>query len=582
MTLEALANELLLELFKFLEAVDLFRAFHGLNSRFNSLLVTQFRAYHLNFHSVLKYQLDFLPLYYLPLIANKTLSLRLSDKYDESPSQSEFFFSSDLQLNQFVHLRSLSLFYINDEGTLRKLMVDCHQLPYLTHLKVFECPKVPKWHKVYMNSVDFSNIIWSLPKLTYCCLQMEGSFCVPTVVSLSLEYLSISCRFCWLTQTAELFRCLSQIAELFQQTPHLYRLHMPLNNRDYNPTIALIPSILSITMLKLFHVRSFHVMNSILLIMPNLTHLKVDTQYNICDGYRWEEIIDKHLPKLEIFHLRMHIDFGGKDYNERHVDNLVDSFSTRFWIEKRQWYIRCHQNCQDDSKSILLYTLPYAFSDFNLKILTMAYKSTCPQDNSYIQFSNIRNLCIELPFDKSSCQIIPTLHRLNSLTVLSTAKKDVQFDLQSLLDRSPCLYSLKIESWLHSQMPVVQNTSASVRRLDIRRVSDYGLGPSMFYSREECNTFIHSPLAMQCEELLIKIASRESILDLVNNMVNLRILFIEYLLFCPKPVLAVCQYDKVNRVFIKWLRDQLPATCILSNSRYISNISQLWIYLKKP
>jgi hypothetical protein len=56
--LEALANEILLELFEFLDAVELFRAFYDLNNRFNTLLLTHFRAYRINFHSVLKYRSD--------------------------------------------------------------------------------------------------------------------------------------------------------------------------------------------------------------------------------------------------------------------------------------------------------------------------------------------------------------------------------------------------------------------------------------------------------------------------------------------------------------------------------------------
>jgi hypothetical protein len=47
--LESLGNELLLDLFEFFDTIQLFRAFHGLNSRFDNLLFNHFQAYRLDF-----------------------------------------------------------------------------------------------------------------------------------------------------------------------------------------------------------------------------------------------------------------------------------------------------------------------------------------------------------------------------------------------------------------------------------------------------------------------------------------------------------------------------------------------------
>jgi hypothetical protein len=248
-------------------------------------------------------------------------------------------------------------------------------------------------------------------------------------------------------------------------------------------------------------------------------------------------------------------------------------------------------------------------------MLTVKHKSTSPHDNDYllydkvnnvhynpcllnyylssIQFSNIRHLGICLASDKHFCQIIPTLHQLNSLDV-SADGEDAQFHLQTLLDRAPRLYSLSIKSWPHSQMPLVENTNVSLRRLDLR-LHRRGKNSS-FFSNKECNTFIHSPLAMQCEELLIKVQSRESILDLVNNMNNLRILHIQYKFsrdsssshgyYLSKFDLSfVANYnhnEKQINLFLMWLQDQLPETCIISKWRYDNDGLKLCIYLKKP
>jgi hypothetical protein len=348
-------------------------------------------------------------------------------------------------------------------------------------------------------------------------------------------------------------------------------------------------------------------MKTILVAVPQLTQLKVDAYYINCDGYQWEEIIDKHLPKLEVFRLRMHIQFRGKKNNEHNVDALVDSFRTRFWLEKHRWLIRCHYRSENLYTSILLYSLPNTFGDVELNMLTIPYKSTCPQDTDhrlydrvnnlcygswlherhpFLQFFNIRNLSIHLPFNKNFGEIIPTLHQLNSLTVLS-AKEDAQFHLQSLLDRAPCLYSLTIKSWPLSQMPVVENTyNASVRRLDLR-LHRRGISSSFFsikecntfFSRKECNTFIRSPLGAQCEELLIQVENHDSVLDLINNMGNLRMLHIEYQ-FDSKSFSVDNRYERKSDIFVKWLQDQLPTACIISKFEYICDYLKLWIYLK--
>jgi hypothetical protein len=66
---------------------------------------------------------------------------------------------------------------------------------------------------------------------------------------------------------------------------------------------------------------------------------------------------------------------------------------------------------------------------------------------------------------------VPIFSQLTSIDVFLT-DDDAQFHLQSLLDRSPCLYSLTIHSWSTSQVPAADNINASVRRLDLRLKSN--------------------------------------------------------------------------------------------------------------
>jgi hypothetical protein len=462
-------------------------------------------------------------------------------------------------------------------------MIDCHELQHLTHLKVIKC------HPGYMSSTDFSNTIWSLSNLTHCCLDTRSDFPVPTVISLTLEYFSIFCE-CW---------GLRQVINLLQYTTHLQYLHVPLNTLNKKWRQKLSP-VLSITMLKLSNVHSLYGMMTILQILPNLTHLKVDTYYIDCDGHRWEELIDVHLPKLSVFHLRMRIELLGKKNDEKHINQLLDTFCSPFWLEKHQWFIRCHLISYEKNRTIFLYTMPYGFIDCNLNMFDMPYKSTNPRNDdhnlydrvknlyritsveclSFIQFSNIRNLSIDLTFDKKLWENVPIFHQLISITILST-DNDAQFHLQSVLDRAPCLYSLTIQSWPSSDIPIIKNTNTSIRRLNLQM--DNLSQNYLFFSNETSETFIRSPLGMQCEELLIKIKSRENILQLVNGMCHLRILQIQYWLDLPC-FIDYKQCERESEIFIKWLQDHLPSTCVVlhdNKNRMFNVLLKIWLHLEK-
>ncbi len=68
MSLESLANELLLDIFEYLPAVPLLRSFHGLNARFDKLIFTHFRTFRLDFRAASKRDVDIVCQVNLPLI----------------------------------------------------------------------------------------------------------------------------------------------------------------------------------------------------------------------------------------------------------------------------------------------------------------------------------------------------------------------------------------------------------------------------------------------------------------------------------------------------------------------------------
>ena len=92
---------------------------------------------------------------------------------------------------------------------------------------------------------------------------------------------------------------------------------------------------------------------------------------------------------------------------------------------------------------------------------------------SFLQLSHIRNLSINLHFETNLWKDVPVFSRLLSITILST-DTNASFHLQSLLDRSPCLDSLTIQSWPSSKKypPTSERNAAPSDLTDSTLVED--------------------------------------------------------------------------------------------------------------
>ena len=104
---ELLPNETILECFEYLDGIDIYYTFHGLNNRFNHLIRNT--LLHANFRHV-KYEVfnQFcIKMLLCPSIKNQIVSLHLSDAKGTCGQVQAFL--SMFQLNEFFHLRSLTL-----------------------------------------------------------------------------------------------------------------------------------------------------------------------------------------------------------------------------------------------------------------------------------------------------------------------------------------------------------------------------------------------------------------------------------------------------------------------------------------
>ncbi|CAF0925038.1 unnamed protein product [Rotaria sp. Silwood1] len=578
MKFEQLPNELILDVFEYLDAIDLLHAFYGLNCRFNKLLNISFKFYHLNFRSVSKYTFTIVCQQHLSTIINKIVSFYLADD-EETPNLSEIFLSYNFTFNQFIHLKSLSIQSIQSIDLLNKIILQCHQLLYLTHLKLIEC-------FINNNENDLINNIWNLPKLINCHIDnmMSKGICFTKllILSSSIKYLSIKNINCD-------FRYLSHV---FKQTPYLQQLCTTIICTEKNEKLQ--TSIPFLKNLNLSFQGSIATMINLFQIMFNLRSLTLSTSYLLLNGNEWKKILIQFLPNLKIFQLKMDFHFSQSNNVVDKIDQLLNTFQTNFWIQQHQWFVRCDWNPSNVFSHAILYTLPYAFNDFNF-INESCSKSTCPNEEDYlfynqvqnlqhesnisnnfeyfpIKFLNISHLEIILPFNEKFLFNIPSLNHLISLDVTLLPEDSVYNQLQLLLNRAPYLHLLRFSHVSDLEIILFKFQNTSIRRLDF--FTKESMLYSWYFNQEQCIALANSSLGRQCQTLVIDIKDRTYVNDLINNMSNLQSLIFH------------CKDDKwnhktssssTNDELIQWLHEHLPSTCSISRNINKTSILQVWI-----
>lgn len=572
--LESLPNEILLELFYYIDGIQLIQVFSKLNIRFHNLLFNSFQQYSFNFQSVFKKDLDLMCRKYFPKLFHRIISLTLSNDL-KTPYAIEQFFSYSFRLNSFTQLKSLSLYCMDSDELFEKILIDLPSLQHLTHFKLVDVE--PK----YSCREQFVHIIWNLPKLIYLslpshtwylgnCFEDELTFCS------SLKYLSTLSNEFNIKSTINLFICTPNLENLSIRICDGYNFDHTLT--DLLPSLEILTINIDCTVPELKYILD----NT-----PNLIYLKISSNSLKMNGYVWEDIFCNYLLKLKIFHLQIHNSIIANDNIVDIADELINTFRTSFWLDERQIYVRCIWEPEDKLfpgyRNILLYTLPYVFDEFN-HISTFYTKTTYPNETDYWTFDHIHSLFIN-PCDHNKkipnypiC--FPKLYRLNFFNAPEPIDKyplifdqlykleifrihpEIRSNLQILLNRSTRLDTIIFNTtdWLLFFLKI-----PSVRHIRIH-TGDY-------YNARECGHLCKSTLFQQCEILRIGIKTRGSVLDFIRKLSNLRVLSFA----CENdPYRNTCNSISTKQdELVKWLKRYLPRDCLIEREN--QNDILLWI-----
>ncbi|CAM2698650.1 unnamed protein product [Rotaria socialis] len=583
MSLELLPNEILLDVFDYLNGIDLLRTFYGLTSRFNILLHERFQNCSIELNSVSKRDFDRICQQHLPAMSDYIVALNISDS-EETPAQIKQFLQYVPSFNGFTRLQSLSLFNLRSYHTLRKIIEQCYNLGNLTHLNFFSC-------YLQESQVDFQlivNHIWSLSKLIYCSfgIGIKGQclFGIPTKISLSLEYLSIDKNQLKL----------NQIDRLIEHTPNLKCLSISVPSFVDNHYVSSpLPNLVDLNINSLFPCNASK-MDILLKNTPNLRRLTVLLSSELIHGNLWEEIIRKYLPMLQFFRLKMKVMLPLGQHMQERADDLINSFQSSFWIDEHQWFVRC----LTWNRTIYVYTVPNQYED-NLPV---SFRSTYPFDSqqdfyqsitqiisptlfdqpipSGICLPKINYLCINLPINDSFWSIAPILNQLKSLKILMHTNA-FQSQVQELLNRAPHLIKLSINQYesISLQTALFKYTNLSVCELDLRNINHH-------FNEEDCIRLSRSPLGVQCETLSILVHNRDSIISLVENMHKLRALnvrcrdetYVESTVSMEESSAEYYNDDEENKDdCILWLKTRLSSTCVIVRDPKLTCNLLIWI-----
>jgi hypothetical protein len=316
--------------------------------------------------------------------------------------------------------------------------------------------------------------------------------------------------------------------------------------------------------------------------MPNLCHLKIDTQNLYVHGKIWEKVCRRYLLKIKTLQFKMIYTLANKNSNrEKHIDDILDSFKSDFWLLEHKWFIQCLWEFV--GKKIFVYTLPYVFDEFNFAVPIHA-KSTCPPEHSQwsyddvrflnykpnfyvssfmpvIQFFKLQHIVISLPISNHFQSMVPTLQHLTTLEISTiTNDQNCLSRLQFLLDQASHLRLLTICDLPLNNIKMVpfQLKSLSVCELNLRSES---VTNARCYNRNECIQLTGSLLFMQCKRLIINVVNQECIYELVLRMNRLQALQV-----CCQEENSHQSLEAENGDFTKWLKKRLQSTTILISS----------------
>jgi hypothetical protein len=288
------------------------------------------------------------------------------------------------------------------------------------------------------------------------------------------------------------------------------------------------------------------------------------------------------------------------DYQVNQIKQVIASFSTPFYVDQNNWFIRCDISARNDVsirdaedgtyhvhvKHVVLYTIPFSFQTFTIfknspkittnsnwsknnidysninlykNIKTLVFESSTTPDQN-VNKNNVINLIIKSPFH--SLDWVHVLTKLQHLTIEDGAVLSME-NFNILLDNTPYLCSLTAkksvlklltDNW--TDICICNHLLRKIRSLTFHSNKN----PLQCFNKNELEKIL--PIfSSKCQHLSLGVHSRNDAIDFIlRKMFQLNSLHVHI------------QQTNSSPITIEWLEKQHTRfnhyNCIIINDRH--------------
>jgi hypothetical protein len=470
---EDLSNEIIYEIFEYLDAYDIYEGFRDLNRRFQNLLLTSTIPLKIN-HLFLSKSTFYR--YFTHLITpniHRIRSFRLSDP-----------FISDLgslliqNTSKFTRLETLILDGI-ESIYLAILLHDLPSLPYLCSLTIAYNGSNSETDTIYP-------LIFQLPVLKYCKLSFKNGFGSNLMPTFDNKYSPIEYLIMKGNCNLEL------LAAFLSYTPQLRHLSIDYPSADYRDQTELFPIVLNHlthASLRLDCIQFYQFVPLVRKLFQNLQVLRISTSYGLyLDAIQWERLIVSYMPCLRIFDLQYtDLVFNNTD-SMIWCQDLMNGFTSPFWMERQWFFAHRHNWGRSSTRGILYSSKPFRRKHYIVSGKYDQHSCICNEENSFdavrridiqneeamnncsILFPNATGLTLSCEFCLTDNSLPTNLNRivpLSQITLLNINRKNFPINLlDEILHLTPNCHTLTLDSILLNE----NNSILSIKMDDIRSI----------------------------------------------------------------------------------------------------------------
>ncbi|CAF1573541.1 unnamed protein product [Rotaria sp. Silwood1] len=456
--LEDLANEILYEIYEYLDVHDIYKGFYNLNNRFQNLAINSNVLTKINISIISKSNFD--DYYHDIIIPNKS---RINFLRLLNPFAAEIIFSPPRLILNFIRLETLVLENIQIKH-LNKIFDN------LIHLRKFHSLTISIGDYIESLSPIFSHIFF-LSKLKYCKIEYQTKDYEDPLLTIFTQYdyspiqwLIINGRFPF-DAFNKLLCCLPKLQHLSIDCLVQSRYYAEEEAEEENLSLIQL-KYLKYVSLRIDYIEFKKFEKTIIELFHYVQILHLTTYYDeaYLDAKRWQRLIVSNMPYLRIFDINHK---GSVKTNTLTYHDVINEFNSSFWFENK-WFFTHQHIWKDQPDNGIFYSIaPYRRKDYvyhwesNEPICSRIQKEDyhlvkhlyiCSKeikDNYISYFPNVNQLTIKHHFETSNDSISKSLRRmipLKQLTKLVIECYKFTFtEIIQLLRFTPNLYALKLD-----------------------------------------------------------------------------------------------------------------------------------------